>query len=364
MPVTQLNTDGGFGGECHLDANMVRTALPEIPLDEIDLLVIENVGNLVCPAEFRVGEDAKAMVCSVTEGEDKPLKYPLMFRTCELVVVNKIDLLPHLDYDLDRCWPTWRRCNPGVETMPVSARTGEGVEGFRDWLAGGARGRPRRLDAGRRHGRRLDAAGGGRAPAPTRRFFDADAERLARSATGWPSASRAAGACSRSGGSPQARSDARHVAVEFVHPVIVGKRALPALALTAEGGPLAEQVDAGRGAGRHGHGVRGARPPQPWRIARDRGCLTVAFAAVAPGAGADGSSIPPSEDPFVAQELAETAYHLLWELVHVFFEHRGLLQGREARRCTTPGRRASCTRSWPSRRPTWTRSWPTCATRC
>ena len=90
---SQLNTDTGFGGECHLDANMVRSALPALPLDELDLLVIENVGNLVCPAEFRVGEDARVMVSSVTEGEDKPLKYPLMFRACELVVVNKIDLL-------------------------------------------------------------------------------------------------------------------------------------------------------------------------------------------------------------------------------------------------------------------------------
>jgi hydrogenase nickel incorporation protein HypB len=136
VPVTQLNTDGGFGGECHLDANMVRTALPEIPLGEIDLLVIENVGNLVCPAEFRVGEDAKAMVCSVTEGEDKPLKYPLMFRTCDLVVVNKVDLLPHLEYDLGRLLANVEAVHPGVETMTVSARTGEGVEGFRDWLAG------------------------------------------------------------------------------------------------------------------------------------------------------------------------------------------------------------------------------------
>ena len=102
IPVTQLNTDPSFGGECHLDANMVRTALPSVPLDDIDLLIIENVGNLVCPAEFRIGEDARVMVCSVTEGEDKPLKYPLMFRACELAVVNKIDLLPHLDFDLDR----------------------------------------------------------------------------------------------------------------------------------------------------------------------------------------------------------------------------------------------------------------------
>src|SRR3954465_10006538 len=94
VPVTQLNTDPGFGGEGHLDGNMVRSALPALPLAEIDLLVIENVGNLVCPAEFRVGEDAGVMVSSVTEGEDKPLKYPLMFRACQLVVINKIDLLP------------------------------------------------------------------------------------------------------------------------------------------------------------------------------------------------------------------------------------------------------------------------------
>ena len=134
VPVTQLNTDPGFGGECHLDANMVRSALPEVPLDEIDLLVIENVGNLVCPAEFRVGEDARAMVCSVTEGEDKPLKYPLMFRTCELVLVNKIDLLPHLDFDLDRFLHNLHSVHPGVEYALVSARTGEEVERFRDWL--------------------------------------------------------------------------------------------------------------------------------------------------------------------------------------------------------------------------------------
>jgi hydrogenase nickel incorporation protein HypB len=134
VPVTQLNTDPGFGGECHLDANMVRSALPAVPLEDIDLLVIENVGNLVCPAEFRVGEDARIMVCSVTEGEDKPLKYPLMFRTCELVLINKIDLLPHLDFDLDAFLRHLDAVNPGVPRMLVSARTGEGVEAWRDWL--------------------------------------------------------------------------------------------------------------------------------------------------------------------------------------------------------------------------------------
>ena len=136
IPVAQLNTDPGFGGECHLDANMVRSALPALALPDIDLLVIENVGNLVCPAEFRVGEDARAMVCSVAEGEDKPMKYPLMFRSCELVLINKIDLLPHLDFDLDRFLHYLDQVNPGVERMLVSARTGEGVAAWREWLLG------------------------------------------------------------------------------------------------------------------------------------------------------------------------------------------------------------------------------------
>jgi hydrogenase nickel incorporation protein HypB len=135
VPVTQVNTDPGFGGECHLDANMVRSAIPSLPLEELDLLVIENVGNLVCPAEFKVGEDTRVMVSSVTEGEDKPLKYPLMFRTCELVVVNKIDLLPHLDFDLELFLHNLDKVHPGVERMLVSARTGEGVDELRDWLA-------------------------------------------------------------------------------------------------------------------------------------------------------------------------------------------------------------------------------------
>ncbi|HEY1853674.1 MAG TPA: hydrogenase nickel incorporation protein HypB [Solirubrobacterales bacterium] len=134
LPVVQLNTDSGFGGECHLDANMVRSALADLPLAELDLLVIENVGNLVCPAEFTVGEDARVMVSSVTEGEDKPLKYPLMFRTCELVLINKVDLLEHLDFDLDKFLYHLDAVHPEVEHMLVSARTGEGVDGFRDWL--------------------------------------------------------------------------------------------------------------------------------------------------------------------------------------------------------------------------------------
>jgi hydrogenase nickel incorporation protein HypB len=134
VPVVQLNTDPGFGGECHLDANMVRSALPSLPLDELDLLLIENVGNLVCPAEFRVGEHARVMVSSVTEGDDKPLKYPLMFRACELVLVNKIDLLEHLDFDLDRFLYHLDAVHPGVERMLVSARSGEGTDAWREWL--------------------------------------------------------------------------------------------------------------------------------------------------------------------------------------------------------------------------------------
>jgi len=133
IPVVQLNTDGGFGGECHLDANMVRSAIPSLPLPEIDLLVIENVGNLVCPAEFRVGEDARIMVCSVTEGEDKPLKYPLMFRACELVIINKIDLLEHLEFNIELLEYHLDAVHPGVEHLRVSAHTGEGIDAVRDW---------------------------------------------------------------------------------------------------------------------------------------------------------------------------------------------------------------------------------------
>jgi hydrogenase nickel incorporation protein HypB len=134
VPVVQLNTGAGFGGECHLDANMVRSALPSLPLGELDLLIVENVGNLVCPAEFRIGEDHRVMVSSVAEGEDKPLKYPLMFRACELVVVNKIDLLEHLEFDLDKYLSRLEAVHPGVEPLLCSARTGEGVAAFRDWL--------------------------------------------------------------------------------------------------------------------------------------------------------------------------------------------------------------------------------------
>ncbi len=128
IPLVQVNTDPGFGGECHLDANMVRSGLSELPLQDIDVLVIENVGNLVCPAEFKVGEDVRVMVYSVTEGEEKPLKYPLMFRSADLVLVNKVDLLEHLDFDLEQFLGNLDAVNPGVPRILTSARTGRGVE--------------------------------------------------------------------------------------------------------------------------------------------------------------------------------------------------------------------------------------------
>jgi hydrogenase nickel incorporation protein HypB len=134
VPLVQVNTDPGFGGECHLDANMVRSGLAELPLNDVDVLVIENVGNLVCPAEFKVGEDTRVMVYSITEGEEKPLKYPLMFRSADLVLVNKVDLLEHLDFDLAQFLGYLDAVNPGVERILASARTGQGVDEWCSWL--------------------------------------------------------------------------------------------------------------------------------------------------------------------------------------------------------------------------------------
>jgi hydrogenase nickel incorporation protein HypB len=134
VPIVQVNTDPGFGGECHLDANMVRYGLAALPLEDIDVLVIENVGNLVCPAEFKVGEHSRVMVSAVTEGEDKPLKYPLMFRSAELVLVNKVDLLAHLDVDLAQFLRHLDAVNPGVARILMSARTGQGIEEWCSWL--------------------------------------------------------------------------------------------------------------------------------------------------------------------------------------------------------------------------------------
>ncbi len=134
--VALVNTAAGFGGECHLDAVMVRSGLQRLPLADLELLIIENVGNLVCPAEFNVGEHAKAMVYAVTEGEEKPLKYPVMFRAVDTVVVNKVDLLPHLDFDLDLFLSNLHDVNPTATVIQASARTGAGVDEWCAWLVG------------------------------------------------------------------------------------------------------------------------------------------------------------------------------------------------------------------------------------
>ncbi len=132
--ISLLNTGNGFGGECHLDAPMVNRALQGLDLARLDLVIIENVGNLVCPAEFDVGEHAKAMVYSVTEGDDKPLKYPVMFRAVDVVLLNKIDLVPYLEVDVSAYVARVREVNPTATILPVSARTGDGMADWFDWL--------------------------------------------------------------------------------------------------------------------------------------------------------------------------------------------------------------------------------------
>ena len=134
--IALVNTGEGFGGECHLDAPMVRSALPRMPLEGLDVLFIENVGNLVCPAEFDVGEHVRAMVYSPTEGEEKPLKYPVMFRSADVVIVNKIDLLPHLDVDMDLFRRNLAAINPSARVIEISAKTGDGVDSWIDWILG------------------------------------------------------------------------------------------------------------------------------------------------------------------------------------------------------------------------------------
>ena len=126
----QLHT----GGMCHLDAEMTRQGLDNLPLQDFDLVVLENVGNLVCPAEFDTGAVRNAMILSVPEGDDKPLKYPLMFSVCDLVLVNKTDVLPYFDFDLDKCREYVRMRNPKARVIPICAKTGEGVDDFADWL--------------------------------------------------------------------------------------------------------------------------------------------------------------------------------------------------------------------------------------
>ena len=130
VPTVQLHT----GGMCHLDAEMTRQGLDNVALPEVDLVILENVGNLVCPAEFDTGAVRNAMILSVPEGDDKPLKYPLMFSVCDLVLVNKVDVLPYFDFDLDKCREYVRLRNPKARIIPICAKTGEGVDDFADWL--------------------------------------------------------------------------------------------------------------------------------------------------------------------------------------------------------------------------------------
>ncbi len=365
IPVTQLNTDSGFGGECHLDANMVRSALGELPLADLDLLVIENVGNLVCPAEFRVGEDVRMMVSSVTEGEDKPLKYPLMFRACELVVVNKIDLLPHLDFDLDRFLYNLDAVNPGR-----GAHAGQRSDGRRSR-------RVPRL-AGRRHAA-APAGGGGRVNAPTHavaagsyeaalaartaanaEWFPAEAERLARLCHRMAERFARGGRLIALGSSPAARSDVRHIAVEFVHPVIVGKARAP--------GDRA--------------GLGGRRPPPPGRARRPSRATSPSPSAPVPRtpwrwpANGDASRWPsrPRAPSGSSTRRARTR-----SCVRSSPRRPTTCCGssctcssttgacsRAATRgpFTTPARRASSIRSWPSARPTSTPCSTTSAARC
>ena len=126
----QLHT----GGMCHLDAGMTEQGLKEIGTDDLDLVVLENVGNLVCPAEFDTGAVKNAMILSVPEGDDKPLKYPLMFSICDVLLINKIDVLPYFDFDMAACEKYVHRLNPNMKIIPISARTGEGIEEWADWL--------------------------------------------------------------------------------------------------------------------------------------------------------------------------------------------------------------------------------------
>jgi hydrogenase nickel incorporation protein HypB len=138
VPVVQINTDE-FGGDCHLAAHVIEKAVGGLDLNDIELLIVENVGNLVCPAEFDIGEDARVVVLSVTEGEDKPAKYPLMFRECEVALLNKIDLLPYLDYDKQKAIDFIHQVHPNMPVFEISAKTEEGFQPWIEWLKGKVR---------------------------------------------------------------------------------------------------------------------------------------------------------------------------------------------------------------------------------
>jgi hydrogenase nickel incorporation protein HypB len=131
VPVVQINTGGG----CHIDANMVREALADLNLEGVDLLINENVGNLVCPAEFKIGENAKIMILSTPEGADKPSKYPLMFHESSVMLINKMDLMPYVSFDLAKAKTDALKCNPELRIFEVSCKTGEGLDGWYQWIA-------------------------------------------------------------------------------------------------------------------------------------------------------------------------------------------------------------------------------------
>ena len=128
--VIQLHT----GGMCHLDAGMTRQGLQGLGTEDVDFAILENIGNLVCPAEFDTGSIKNAMILSVPEGHDKPLKYPLMFSICDVLLINKIDVLPYFDFDMEACEKYVHRLNPNMKIFPICARTGEGVDAWADWL--------------------------------------------------------------------------------------------------------------------------------------------------------------------------------------------------------------------------------------
>lgn len=140
IPVVQINTAGG----CHLDANMVESALNGLPLEDTDLLLIENVGNLICPNAFILGEDKRVMISSMPEGDDKPYKYPAMFADSDVVLLNKIDLQPHLEFNVEGFKKTVTGLNPDVIFLPVSCKTGEGMEAWLDWLESAIKGKKNR----------------------------------------------------------------------------------------------------------------------------------------------------------------------------------------------------------------------------
>lgn len=130
VKVIQLHT----GGMCHLDADMTKQGLEGLGIEDIDLAILENVGNLVCPAEFDTGASENAMILSVPEGDDKPLKYPLMFSIVDVLLINKMDVIEHFDFDIEVCKDRVRKLNPNVKIIPISARTGEGIKEFADWI--------------------------------------------------------------------------------------------------------------------------------------------------------------------------------------------------------------------------------------